>query len=232
MLATLSVFFFHHPGQPNGNQAGEIRKWFWATGVANRYSGRGYHRNIIGDAIFFASLAKGSRSRFRFIDFLDPVADIQSAEYGARSALARTYFCLLASMNPRYLENGEPIPLQHGALSHANASNRHHVFPRAQMQNHFRAKVYNSLCNICFLVASDNQAIGKQLPRYYLSKYQANSRRQFGQVMRSHLIPVGGECGVWQKGIVSAFKQFRKERLALICKELEKKAGIKLFKAS
>ena len=42
MLATLSVFFFHHQGQPNAYQAGEIRKWFWATGVVKRYSGAGY----------------------------------------------------------------------------------------------------------------------------------------------------------------------------------------------
>src|SRR6266481_1056518 len=33
MLATLSVFFFHHTGQPNSYQIAEIRKWFWATGV-------------------------------------------------------------------------------------------------------------------------------------------------------------------------------------------------------
>jgi len=57
MLATLAVFFFHHPGQPNRYQASEIRKWFWTTGVAQRYSGRGYHRNIVADAKFFDSVA-------------------------------------------------------------------------------------------------------------------------------------------------------------------------------
>ena len=46
MLATLSVFFFHHPGMPNARQAAEIRKWFWATGLAKRYSGAGYHRHL------------------------------------------------------------------------------------------------------------------------------------------------------------------------------------------
>src|SRR5438552_2440996 len=43
MLATLSVFFFYHSGQPSKYQKNEIRKWFWATGVAKRYSGAGYH---------------------------------------------------------------------------------------------------------------------------------------------------------------------------------------------
>src|ERR1039457_7137493 len=49
MLATLAVFFFHHSGPPNRYQAAEIRKWFWTTGVALRYSGRGYHHNIVTD---------------------------------------------------------------------------------------------------------------------------------------------------------------------------------------
>jgi len=48
--------------------------------------------------------------------------------------------------------------------------------------------------------------------------------------MRSHLIPVGNDNGVWQRGAVRAFKQFRKERLALICASFEKEAGIKLFR--
>ena len=64
MLATLSVFFFHHQGQPNVYQAGEIRKWFWATGVAKRYSGAGYHRNIVADAKLFQALATGKKRRF------------------------------------------------------------------------------------------------------------------------------------------------------------------------
>ena len=41
MLATLAVFFFHHRGQPDRRQATEIKKWFWATGVGQRYSGHG-----------------------------------------------------------------------------------------------------------------------------------------------------------------------------------------------
>lgn len=83
MLATLAVFFYCHPGQPNRHQASEIRKWFWATGVGRRYSGKGYHRNIVADAKFFESLARGGRKRFVFRDRLDPVLDIQSEDVRA-----------------------------------------------------------------------------------------------------------------------------------------------------
>jgi hypothetical protein len=230
MLATLSVFFFHHPGQPNGHQASQIRRWFWATGVAQRYTGAGYHRNIVADANLFESLAHGAKKYFVFRDLLDPILHVQGAEYASRSARTRTIFCLLASLKPRYLENGEQIRFDQNIVSHANGKHRHHVFPQAQLKNHFPAHVYNSLCNICFLVSRDNEKIGMRLPRYYLTEYRDAGRKQFNRVMKSHLIPARDDDGIWDVGIVKAFKRFRQHRLALICAALTKAAGIKLFK--
>ncbi len=230
MLATLAVFFFYHRGQPNTRQKLEIRKWFWATGVAQRYSGRGYHRNLMGDARFFEALARGKRSRFSFRDRLDPGLDIQGAEYGSRSARSRAFFCLLSSLEPKYLENGEPISVHPAVVSHANAKHRHHVFPQAQLKSHFPSRIYNSLCNICFLVSHDNQHIGKKLPRTYLRDYRDEGLSKFRRVMKSHLIPVGDDSGVWERGAVTGFRHFRRQRLALICAEFEKAAGIKLFR--
>lgn len=230
MLATLAVFFFHHRGQPDRFQAGEIRKWFWATGVAQRYSGRGYHRNIVSDTRLFESLARGTKKRFVFRDRLDPVLDIQGAEYMSRSARTRTFFCLLAARKPKYLENGEVIDLEHHAISHSNGKHRHHIFPQGRLKNHFSSRVYNSLCNICFLVCRDNVKIGMRHPRHYLADYREAGRYRFRQVAGSHLIPIGEDSGVWQQGVVGAFKKFRQDRLALICAEFEKEAGIKLFR--
>lgn len=232
MLATLAVFFFHHHGQPNKIQAKEIRKWFWATGVAQRYSGRGYHSNIAADARLFEALAKGKKRKFAFHDYLDPTIDIQGAEYASRSARTRAYFCLLAAQQPRYLDNGESIPLNVSVVSHANKRHRHHVFPQAQMKNHFPAKTYNSLCNVCFLVSRDNTSIGMKLPRRYLAEYRDKGHAHFQKTMRSHLIPSGPNSGIWGKGIKQAFKTFREERLRLICASFEKEAGIPLFRQS
>jgi len=232
MLATLAVFFFHHPGPPNRQQTIEIRKWFWATGVAERYSGRGYHSNIRADATLFESLGRGAKKRFAFgdPDLLDPVLDIQGKQYSMRSARTRAFFCLLASCQPRYLENGERIPLEHPVLSYANRKHRHHVFPQGALKHHFSRQAYNSLCNICFLVSLDNLKIGMCLPRRYLAEYREAGPQQFGRVMRSHLIPVRPDSGVWERGIIGAFKKFRQHRLALICAGFEKKAGIRLFR--
>ncbi len=233
MLATLSVFFFHHQGQPNAYQAGEIRKWFWATGVAKRYSGAGYHRNIVADAKLFQALATGKKRRFILQERIDPVHDILGEQYNASSARTRAFFCLLATLKPKYLENGEEIPLGSGILSQASQTHRHHVFPRMQLKHYgFSSSVYNGLCNICFLVSRDNQQIGSRLPRGYLTEYRDAGRSRFHSVMRSHLIPVKPESGVWERGTKAGFKRFRAERLAVICKAFEKQAGIKLFQTN
>jgi hypothetical protein len=86
------------------------------------------------------------------------------------------------------------------------------------------------LCNICFLVARDNQMIGMRLPRKYLAAYRDLDRSHFAQVMRSHLIPAVERCGAWDRGTIRGFKQFRAERLLLICKAFEEEAGMKLFR--
>ena len=57
-------------------------------------------------------------------------------------------------------------------------------------------------------------------------------RKYFPRVMKSHLIPVGNDGGVWEQGIVRAFKLFRSQRLKVICKTFEKEAGLKLFRKS
>lgn len=230
MLAMLAVFFFHHPGQPDAYQAAEIRKWFWATGVAQRYTGKGYHRNLVADADFFAALGQGKKKRFVFRELLDPVLDVQGAEYASRSARTRSFFCLLAAQRPKYLESGEAIPLGQGITSHANAKHRHHIFPKARLARYFSSRVYNSLCNIRFLVSRDNTMIGMRLPRSYLAQYSKLGRRRLRRVMRSHLIPNGVESGIWKEGVVAAFKEFRRERLELICTQFEAQAGIKLFR--
>ena len=230
MLSTLSVFFFHHPSPPNALQAREIRKWFWVTGVAKRYSGAGYHRNLVADAKLFQDLALGKRRVFTFKERLDPVLTVQAEQYNAQSARTRAFFCLLASKKPRYLDNGNEIPLGPAALSPASKTHRHHIFPRARLrQCGFSPSAYNSLCNLCFLVAEDNHSIGSRLPGSYLADFKSTAKAHFASAMKRHLIPVSNGSGVWQPGVKSAYKQFRTERLKLICKEFEKAAGIRIF---
>src|SRR5262249_55405773 len=57
MVSTLTVFFYYHPALATPLQQTEIKKWFWATAIGQRYSGRGFRDNILRDAKFFRRLA-------------------------------------------------------------------------------------------------------------------------------------------------------------------------------
>lgn len=233
MLATLSVFFYHQNGSPNAYQAREIRKWFWTTGIGKRYSGAGYHKYIVEDAKFFRSLADGSQVHFRFGERVDPTIAIQAEQYQAKSARTRSFFCLLVSRKPKYLDNGDAIPLGSDVISPSSETHRHHIFPQALLKKHsLPSNAYNSLCNICLIVATNNGEIGKKAPQDYLAGYKAQAKARFPSVMKSHLIPVDSQSGVWMDDVKAGFKKFRTERLRLICQAIEKQAGIKIFSTS
>lgn len=229
MLATLSVFFFHHPAAPNTKQRSEIRKWFWATGVGLRYSGRGYRQNLMGDVQFFRRLASSPAATFKFSDLVDP-NDLSRQEYTKHSSLTNAFYCLLASQQPRYIVNGQPIPATIYA-SRSNRRDRHHIFPRQLLANFgFTHRDYNSLCNICFIVARENQKFGMKRPDSYLAEYMR--KKHFARAMRSHLIPYDRNSGLLTTGVKKAYIQFRQRRLHELCRAFEKQARIKLFRKS
>jgi len=226
MVATLTMFFYWNRGQPNAMQKRAIRKWFWATGVAQRYSGRGYRQNILSDLRFFERLVEKGNARLSFPGKVFK-SDIRHAEFTRRAGLTNAFFCLLLKQKPRYIENGDPIPLM-DISARANSGQKHHIFPKRRLSRRgFQPREYNSLCNICFIVAEENQSIGNRAPNDYLD--EAWEYYHFYRVMRSHLIPADDDSGVWDEDIRRGYRKFVKQRLEMICQAFEKAAGTKLF---
>jgi hypothetical protein len=228
MLPILAFFFYsNNRAQPNTKQRVEIRKWFWATGIGGRYVGRGYYDNIRRDLEFFERLGRRRQGRFvpRERILLD---NIRRADYLGSGSLGKAFFLLLAHRKPRYLESGNTLPLNRAAAL-ANRKDKHHIYPKALlMRNGFSRRESNSLCNICYLVAEENQSIGSNKPSRYL--YPHRRRRHFPAVMRSHLIPYRNDDALWSPNIRSAYKRFQKERLDLLRKEFNKAAGFNIFR--
>lgn len=228
MVSTLAVFFYHHAALPTPRQQIEIKKWFWATAVGQRYSGRGFRDNILRDAKFFERLARGSKAaRFRFEDRVDPI-DLQRASYGRRSSIADGLYCLLISQRPAYLKNGGPMLVEEFA-SPANRKHKHHIFPKGLLsrQNVSLARA-NSIVNLCFICGEENSLFGSKKPCKYLAEFQR--KRYFAKVMRSHLIPFDQKSGLWDMTIGRGYRSFLKARTRLLCRSLERAAGIKLFR--
>lgn len=227
MVTTLALFFYYNDlSQPTPRQAREIRKWFWATGVGQRYAGRGFRRNVIKDAGFFRTLALRRKVRFTFTDLL-PRSEVKNSDYSRRSGLTNAFFCLLSVRQPRYLENGDRIPVEHS--TRADRKDKHHIFPRDLLKrNGFGDRQYNSICNVCFVVARENQSIGSKKPVVYLDEFRR--KRCFHRVMSSHLIPHQKDSPLWDRGVRRGYRNFQNERLDVLCKAFEREAGIRLFR--
>lgn len=227
MISTLAVFFYYRAALPTAKQSREIKKWFWATSLGQRYSGRGFRDNIISDAAFFRTLGHGKSTRFRFDDRIDPI-ELRRAVYGKRSSIADALYCLLISHRPAYLANGQPMLVQEYA-SPANRKHKHHIFPKACLA---RARVplnrANSIVNLCFICGEENSVFASHKPATYLAEFR--SRRYFARVMKSHLIPVDRSSGLWDTNVDRGYRMFLKARTRLLCRSLEQAAGMKLFR--
>ena len=112
----------------------------------------------------------------------------------------------------------------------ANRKDRHHIFPRGlPAPRGIPASLYNSICNICLLTAEENQMIGSRRPRSYLGEARDNAG-YFKRKMARHLIPVSDGDGVWHTHVRTGFERMVRQRNDLICGELEREAGIRLFR--
>jgi hypothetical protein len=233
MLMVLSLFFFHNDNvRPNKAAKVRLAQWFWATAVGARYSGRGYRPNVTSDIEFMRRLAANPAAR-QAIKLRLRVQALRDIEYGRPGPVSNAFFCLLRLKVPRYLDDGSPIPTGETS-SRRNGSDKHHIFPKALLsRNGIGPDRYNSILNICYLVARDNRSrvVGQRAPRLYFQDVPQN-RRVRSLAFRSHLIPSSAGEGIWDRNIKRGFKQFLRDRAWLLALEFERCAGMKLFDRS
>jgi hypothetical protein len=226
LVATLSVFFCHRPKQPTPEQLHAIRKWFWATALGQRYSGRGYRKNIVEDAKFFKDLALGTRKTFQIRELIES-DELLRASYGRRSAIGDAFFCLLISQRPQYLSNGSDMQVSDYA-SLANRRHKHHIFPRQYLQREgVGNRALNSILNLCLIPAEENGQFGARPPRKYLEPFV--EQRHFKRVMERHLIPCDEGSGIWNPESAKGYRIFLQQRTAMVCAAFERIAGARLF---
>lgn len=231
MLMILSLYFFHNGTvRPPLAAKQRLTQWFWATGVGARYSGRGYRPNLTSDIGLMSKLAANPKTKLAFKVKLR-VQTLRDTEYGRRGPVSNSFFCLLRLNKPRYLDSGSPIP-EGDTSSRRNSSDKHHIFPRALLsRNGIGPERFNSILNICYLVARDNRSVGQRAPRAYFDDVPSN-RRVLGVALRSHLIPSNAGKGIWDRSIKRGFKQFLIDRASLLARTFENQAGMKMFDRS
>lgn len=226
MIAVLALFFHANGAQPTATQAKQIRLWFWYVAVAQRYVGASYERHILDDADFFKTLGQKRKGNYR-IEERAPMHKLRLGIYNAGGALPKAYRLLLMRCEPRYISNGEPIPLDEASAS-GNRKQLHHIFPKAFLKKAgVPEETQNLICNICYLAAHDNQSFGGKAPKVYLEEYRR--RKHFARVMKSHLIPYVRDSPLWGTKSNRGFRQFLDERAKLIARTFTDAAGARLF---
>ena len=179
---------------------------------------------------FFEALARNPVRRFRYDPQVEMV-DVRKAQYASRTAITSAVYNMLMRRGPVYLlDKGlNEIPVQRYS-TRANRKDRHHIFPRQPLTNaEMPAKLYNSISNVCLLVAEENQKIGFKRPRTYLDELNGPGSA-FRRKINRHLIPVDDVGGVWDRNLKRGFRRFLGKRTMLICDALEDEAGIRLFR--
>ena len=228
MFTTLTLFFYHNGNvRPPRATKQQLKRWFWATAVGARYTGRGYRPNLLGDAAFVERLAANPKARASAIAAV-PLSKLRFIEYRRPGPVSNAFFCLLRLARPRYLEDGSPIPL--GEISsRSNRSDKHHIFPRALLAHHgVGPDRQNSILNICYLVARENQSVGQRTPWRYFADVPRSVRAR-NLSIRSHLIPSKDSSGIWDSSVRRGFSHFLDERARLIARAFERQAGVRLF---
>jgi hypothetical protein len=230
ILSMMAFFFFCNHHGPNRKQKEQIRRWFWATAVGSRYSGRDFNRCVPADLDFFKRLAANPQRRFHYEPQAE-LSDVRKAQYASRAAITSAVYCMLLRRGPvHFLDRGlNAIPIERYS-TRAYRKDRHHIFPRRPLINeNVPVRLYNSISNVCLLVAEENQKIGSKRPRQYLGEMNGPGSG-FRRKMARHLIPVDDASGVWDQTVTRGFKHFLNARTNLICNALEEQAGIRLFR--
>lgn len=228
MFTILTLFFYHNGSvRPSRAARRHLKRWFWATAVGARYTGRGYRPNVIGDAAFVERLASNHKAHASAIAKV-PLSKLRFVEYRRPGPVSNGFFCLLRLARPRYLEDGSEIP--RGEISsRSNRSDKHHIFPKAVLDRHgIGPDKQNSILNICYLVARENQSVGQRAPLRYFADVPRNARAR-STSMRSHLIPSKTGSGIWDASVKRGFKTFLDDRARLVARAFERQAGAPLF---
>jgi hypothetical protein len=228
MVTIVTLFRFHNGNaRPSVGARRRLRQWFWATAVGARYTGRGYRPNIQADAAFVERLAASPRAQGAY-GVRVPRHTLRTTDYSRPGPLSNAFLCMLRLKGPKFLEDGSAIPL--GEISsRRNRRDKHHIFPRALLSRHgIGPEQFNSIVNICYLVARENQSIGQKAPKTYLDELPRR-RGARNAALRSHLIPSAGDEGIWDSNVRRGFKNFTAARAVLVIREFEDLAGMRLF---
>ncbi|MBS3044397.1 DUF262 domain-containing protein [Enterobacter asburiae] len=177
------VNFYALIRRPNANQIKQLRKWFWQCSLTLRYKA-GTNRLVLEDLGKIRRVAEGENP----FDENNPVvkSDLFSSSWRINSTAAKTALCLMAQLRPRSFLTGSEVDLG-TVLSAYNARQFHHIYPKGYLAlSNVQFHEANIISNICFLSASENNAISDKAPSNYFKDIPIEHKEE---IFTAALIP-------------------------------------------
>ncbi|MDN3638180.1 DUF262 domain-containing protein [Simiduia curdlanivorans] len=183
------VYFYAKIRKPTANQFSQLKKWFWQCALTQRYKA-GTNRLVLED---LSKIERVFEAENPFNDSkIEIKDDVFKSSWRINSTSAKAALCLMAQLRPKSFLTGSEVDLG-SVLSAYNARQFHHIYPKAHLNNlGVSFHEANVIANICFLSASENNAISDAAPENY---FQRIPRDQAEPIFSAALIPEAARDG-------------------------------------
>ena len=228
ILPLLAFYFYRTGSKPIADFAHreQLEYWFWQSTFSQRYTDKSQSR-MNEDAAWLKQLIMKD-TPFPQLTIADEDDLIEGSMSRTTSAIRNGILCLYNLKRPLHFTNRMEINL--GATPHLKFSRaeKHHIFPAAFLRSKsgYDSQLIDSIPNFCFVPADLRQLMGDRSPSEYMTEIRSHydGEEEFGKVMRTHLIPVSSDSGIWHDD----YSRFLQQRAKLLVKEIRYLCGITL----
>lgn len=190
-----------------------LEKWVWRVSFSERYASAAPTK-MGEDKKLFDDIMKNNPVSVDYPVNIN-AESIYKLQMKTTSAIKNAVICLLVRQSPRHFKNNTTIPLDDTYFSDFNSPEKHHVFPASFLEQ--KGITEFSLANFCFLPAELNKEISNKRPSEYFKELR-DTNPEFSNTMKTHLIPIGDDSGIWKDD----YQKFIKQRAELIEEEIKK----------
>ena len=224
MLPVLNHYFFRAATRSieSAEHGQQLEYWFWRAAFGERYSGASQTR-MNEDGRWIRQLLSEGESCPEY-----PIVNerrLLNVRMSQTSAIRNGMLCLLNTLSPLDFRSKQKVALAGDHFSKFTLAERHHIFPVGLLkQQGFDARAGTRHCQLLLHPSDTNKWIGDRPPSEYMREVRNmySSEEAFQSVMRTHLIPVGPDSGVW----TDDYLKFLQQRASLLMDEIKLRCGI------
>ena len=225
MLPVLVNYFFRAGSRTilSGEHRKQLEYWFWRSAFSQRYTSASQTR-MTEDATWIKRLIDHG-TPYRLAAIAGENALVDASMTHTTSAIRSGILCLLNIKRPLHFRNRAKINIGDEHFSKFTKAEKHHIFPVGFLRKQgYETRKVHSIPNFCFIPAELNRWIADKPPSVYMGEIRSlyDDKYEFERVMRTHLIPIADDSGIW----TDDYDLFLKQRARLLIEEISRRCGM------